>query len=335
MDASEERQPHKPLLEVSADEAGQKLFQFLIRRTGLPGGAVMKLVRTGQVRVDGKRSKPYDRLAQGSMVRIPPRLAEELQNASAQAPDTADTAAAPDSVGASHSPPLVIIAEGDGILAIDKPAGLPTHGGTGHTDSIASRLSAMLPEATFAPTPAHRLDKDTSGILLAATSYTALTALQQTFQTRTVEKHYLAWVSGKFPSGGPYSLEDSLAKSGRPGSQKMHTDASDGKRAVSHVRLVRSTKNASLVEVRLLTGRTHQIRLQLASRGFPLIGDVKYGGPGGSPLLLHAWRIALPEDVLPGHDAQEYVSLPCWPEPYAVTSRHDEWPRTPTAPWSF
>lgn len=326
MDASEERQPHKPLLEVSADEAGQKLFQFLVRRTGLPGGAVMKLVRTGQVRVDGKRAKPYDRLALGSMVRIPPKLAGELQSAGNQAPVAPDT---------HQDPPLAIIAENAGILAVDKPAGLPTHGGTGHTDSVASRLSAMLPEAAFAPTPAHRLDKDTSGVLLAATSYTALTALQQAFQARTVQKHYLAWVSGSFPSGGPYSLEDTVAKSGCPGSEKMRADAPAGKRAVSHVRLISQTKDASLVEIRLLTGRTHQIRLQLASRGFALIGDVKYGGPGGSPLLLHAWRIAFPDDVLPGHEAQEYVSLPSWPEPYAVLSRTDEWPQTLTAPWSF
>ncbi|MFW5733920.1 MAG: RluA family pseudouridine synthase [Oceanidesulfovibrio sp.] len=309
---------------VGPEEAGQKLFQFLIRRTGLPGGAVMRLVRTGQVRVDGKRAKPYMRLDTGVVVRIPPKLAEELVVVSARPPQ--DTHA-----------PLQVLAEEHGLLAVRKPSGLPTHGGSGHSDSLASRLAAAKPDAPFTPTPAHRLDKDTSGVLLAAVSYRALAALQEAFRERTVDKRYLAWVSGDFPSGGPYRLEDVLEKSGGPGSQRMRTSAVSGKLALSDVRLIEHRDGACLVEIRLLTGRTHQIRVQLASRGHPILGDAKYGTAAEMPLLLHAWRIGIPEGTLPGAPAYGrlvYECLPDWSDGYAVWAAPGEWPREPAVSWT-
>lgn len=311
---------------VTSAEAGQKLFQFLTRRTGLPGGAVMRLVRTGQVRVDGKRAKPYMRLAEGALVRIPPKLAAEITSRTA-----------PASYEESHAPVHVLAEEYD-ILAVMKPAGLPTHGGTGHFDSLASRLAAARSGASFAPTPAHRLDKDTSGVLLMALSYAALTALQRAFQEHRVDKRYLAWVAGRFPEGGPYRLEDMVGKSGPSGRERMHANAVGGKRALSDVRLIEHRGDASLVEIRIHTGRTHQIRVQLASRGHPICGDAKYGGSTGASLFLHAWRVALPAELLPGAPVgyqPAYDCLPDWTNGFAVAEEPDEWPERMPVSWTF
>lgn len=287
----------------------------------------MRLVRTGQVRVDGKRAKPYMRLGEGSLVRIPPKLAEELAAMAQQA------------TRQGSQPSIDILAEEYGLLAVRKPAGLPTHGGTGHDDSLTTRLAAALHDAPFAPTPAHRLDKDTSGVLFLAVSYAALTALQHAFREHSVEKRYLAWVAGHFPDGGPYRLEDLVEKSGPPGKERMRTNGMGGKRALSDVRLIEYRGGASLVEISLLTGRTHQIRVQLASRGYPLLGDAKYGGPtADTPLLLHAWRIALPAGLLPGApmDHQpEYSCLPDWADDYAVMEAPGDWPARTPFTWPF
>jgi len=267
---------------VTPEEAGQKIVAFINRRLGetVPQSAVMRWIRTGQVRLDGGRTRPFVRVAEGQSVRLPPC---ELREIPAHA------------AGLAH--PFPVIYEDDALLAVDKPSGLPVHPGTGWADSVQTRLEAASPGASFAPTPAHRLDRDTTGILLIAKTYEKLSELQQLFREKSIGKEYLAWVCGRFPGepGGFQLLVDNLEKKGLPGRERMHTGA--GKEALSEAFVLRAGDDASLLRLRILTGRTHQIRAQLASRGHPLIGDRKYGGPPGR-IMLHAWRVSLPDLIL-------------------------------------
>lgn len=292
---------------VSEAEAGQKLLQFLQRRVGrdVPKAAVMKWIRKGEVRVDKGRKKPFDRLRAGQLVRIPP-----YRDDSAPAPEAASE--------------VDVMHEDTEIIAINKPSGLAAHGGNGITDSAAARLKAAYPDDSFGPTLAHRLDRDTSGLLVAARTYNALRQLNDAFAGSGVVKLYLARVAGRWPDAGAVMLEDRMEKSGAPGSEKVH--AGTGKQARSEVTLIDSDEKESLLAVRLLTGRTHQVRVQLASRGFPLFGDPKYGLPGSRPpLLLHCFGLVLPDL---GHGPIHLSCPPDWqdshqPAPEALKAAHD------------
>ncbi|WP_461209773.1 RluA family pseudouridine synthase [Desulfocurvus sp. DL9XJH121] len=264
---------------VTPEEAGQKLAQFLRRRLGpdTPDALIMRIVRTGQVRVDKGRAKPFQRLAAGQDVRIPPLR-------------PADNGTQP----APQGGPLSVIHEGDGYLALAKPAGLPVQPGTGHTDAVSERLRAQFPDAAFTPTPAHRLDRDTSGLLLVGTSYLGLRALQEAFAEHRVGKFYLAWVQGTVQEGARWEMRDQLAKQGTPGAERVRAGA--GKTALALARCLETRDGVSLLEIDLRTGRTHQIRVQLAERGTPVVGDRKYGYNGPkTKLKLHAWKLVPPQ----------------------------------------
>jgi len=276
--------PKAQTVTVTPAEAGQKLLQFLERRLhgAVPKSAIQRWIRQGQVRVDKGRRKPFDRLDAGQAVRIPPYTpGEETPPPAAPAPDAR----------------LKIAFEDDHVLVVAKPAGLAVHGGDKVEDSVAARLAALYPDAEFKPTLAHRLDRDTSGLLLAAKDYATLRDLNDRFASGGVGKVYLAWVLGRWDEPDGVLLEDRLEKRGAPGEEKVAPGA--GKVALARVTPLAVDRRCSLVAVRLLTGRTHQIRVQLASRGHAVVGDRKYGDPEGRPpMRLHCYALHAGERTL-------------------------------------
>jgi 23S rRNA pseudouridine955/2504/2580 synthase len=244
------------------DEAGvgQRIDNFLLRICkGVPKSHVYRILRSGEVRVNGARAAPAHRLQAGDKVRIPPlRVA---------AP--ADRAAVP----AGEALPVVF--EDDAILVVDKPAGLAVHGGSGVSFGVIEQLRRQRPEARFLEL-CHRLDRETSGLLIIAKKRVALTALHDMLRDGQIEKRYLALVAGRWMNPLQH-VKAALHKFLNAQGERRVAVQRDGKPAHSIVRLVRRWSSASLVEVELKTGRTHQIRVHLTHLGFPLCGDEKYG----------------------------------------------------------
>ncbi len=315
---------------VDDAEAGQKLMNLLERRLSLPQPLLHRWIRTGQVRINGKRCQPFLRISAGDAVRLPPfagSLSKQAQTASQSSqertarkkqevrigahPGKQDTPqAAPEEAG-----PLEIIAEDDDYYAIYKPAGLPVHPGTGHADAVTVRLRKFAEKAAFTPTPVHRLDRDTTGILLVAKTYTALRYAHDALRNEhALHKEYLVWVHGLWQKTSPVVLRHYLHKDDVNGREIMVADKKPGhgQEAVLSARIVRHGQNASLLQVRILTGRTHQIRCQLAAVGYPVIGDAKYGQKDTArTLYLHAARLILP-------DGRSYEALPRWSGAFAA-----------------
>jgi len=267
--------PEAQFVTVTKAESGQKLLQYLERRlTGdVPRPAIQRWIRKGQVRVDKGRKKPFDRLEAGQIVRIPPYTPGDSN------------------VIASEGK-LVIPYETDRWLVIAKPAGVAAHGGDKITDSVAGRLATLYAGADFMPTLAHRLDKDTSGLLMVAKSYESLRDLNDLFATGEVGKLYFAWIKGAWKERGEVLLEDTMEKQGVPGNQKVRTGS--GKVALAKVVGLISDRKYSLVAIRLITGRTHQIRVQLADRRHPIVGDKKYGkGNERGSMRLHCFAMQI------------------------------------------
>ena len=171
---------------------------------------------------------------------------------------------------------------------------------------------SLFAAAPFTPAPAHRLDRDTSGLLLAAATYAATRTLHDWIAQGRLGKSYLAWVQGTLLPGETLDLADTLAKSGPPGRERVVPTTGPGQAALARGRCLANAAGRSLLELELLTGRTHQLRVQLASRGLPIIGDPKYGTGGPGPLRLHAWRLALP-------DGRVFTWVPEWEGEFAVT----------------
>jgi len=246
--------------QVDEGSAGQRIDNFLLRVCkGVPKSHVYRILRSGEVRVNGGRVSPTYKLAEGDDVRIPP-----VRTAAPAMP-----AAVP------LGQPLPVAFEDEALLVVDKPAGLAVHGGSGVSFGVIEQLRRQRPDARFLEL-AHRLDRETSGLLIVAKKRTALTVLHDMMREGRVEKRYLTLVAGRWMNPLQH-IKASLHKYLTPEGERRVSVNREGKPAHSIVRLQRRWQSASLVEVELKTGRTHQIRVHLTHQGFPLCGDDKYG----------------------------------------------------------
>ncbi len=273
-------------VEIDATRSGQRLDNFLLTTLkGVPKSRIYRLVRKGEVRVNKGRSKPDYRLQAGDIVRLPPvRMAPAAEQV------------APERFAWLTDR---IIYEDEHLLAVDKPAGLAVHAGSGVAFGLIEGLRALRPEASMLEL-AHRLDRDTSGCLLIAKSRPALLGLHQALKTGGIAKRYLALVRGLW-RGRQRTITAALERHERGGERMVEADE-EGKIATSvfHPRTRYTEAGATLVEVELLTGRTHQARVHAAHAGHPIAGDDKYGDRdfnrelraiGLKRLFLHAWRL--------------------------------------------
>ena len=277
--------PGVQTVEVPEDRDGQRVDNFLTGRLkGVPKSLVYRLLRTGQVRVNGKRTKPDHRLAAGDAVRIPP----------VRMPEKTDPGAPP--AGLAGRVEASILAEDRDFLVIDKPAGVASHGGSGVSFGAIELLRAARPRDTLEL--AHRLDRDTSGVLVLAKKRSALTALQTEIREGRVEKRYLALLKGALPQQR-LTVDVALRKSILQGGERMVRVEEDGKPSRSRFAEVERFAGSTLAEIAIETGRTHQIRVHSAHIEHPVAGDEKYGdrefnramrGFGLKRLFLHAAR---------------------------------------------
>jgi 23S rRNA pseudouridine955/2504/2580 synthase len=268
---------------VDEASAGQRIDNFLLRYCkGVPKSHVYRILRSGEVRVNGGRVAPTYKLRDGDDVRIPP-----VRTA-------APTSAPAIPVGA----PLRVVFEDDALLVVDKPAGLAVHGGSGVSFGVIEQLRRQRPEARFLEL-VHRLDRETSGLLIVAKKRSALTALHDMLREGRIEKRYLTLVAGRWLNPLQH-IKAALHKYLTEEGERRVSVNREGKPAHSIVRLERRWQSASLVEVELKTGRTHQIRVHLSHLGFPLCGDDKYGNfplnkqlerQGLRRMFLHAARL--------------------------------------------
>ena len=254
-------------LEVTEDEDGQRLDRFLQKHLkGVPFGLLQKLMRKGQIRVDSKRVKAATRLKNGQKVRIPPLEEREPQ----ERKKVSDKDAA-------LIKSIVLYDDGD-IIALNKPAGLATQGGTNIKRHLDGMLDVLVNKDGVRPRLVHRLDKDTSGILLLARSADVARKMGKIFQGRDIRKIYWA-LTVPAPEINSGEIRAPIIKAGGMGQEKMVIDVENGQNATTLFDIVeRAHKQLAFVAFWPLTGRTHQIRVHAAHMGCPIVGDGKYGG---------------------------------------------------------
>ena len=250
-------------LTVDAESAGQRLDNYLIRLLkGVPKTHVYRVIRSGEVRVNKGRAGADTRVAEGDRIRLPPmRL---------PAPSTMPPAPARE---------FPVLMEDEHLLAIVKPAGVAVHGGSGVSFGVIEQLRRSRPDARFLEL-VHRLDKETSGILLLAKKRSALTALQDQFRERNTGKTYAALVFGEWPARLKVidlPLHKTLDAAGERHVKVVGAEHEDGRRSITLVKIAQALPGLTLLDVTIKTGRTHQIRVHLASSGHPIVGDPKYG----------------------------------------------------------
>ncbi|TAK82333.1 MAG: RluA family pseudouridine synthase [Betaproteobacteria bacterium] len=273
-------------LEVGEEAAAQRIDNFLLRHLkGVPKSHVYRVLRSGEVRVNSGRVKPDYRLRPGDRIRLPPvRVAEKR--------------------AAAKPAEFPIVYEDAALLAVDKPAGVAVHGGSGVSFGVIESLRAARPTAKFLEL-VHRLDRDTSGLLLVAKKRAALVELHRMLREGGIEKVYLAVAKGHW-QGGSREIREALHKYVNAKGERRVSVQEGGMAAVTRVTALKKSPEFSFLEVRLLTGRTHQIRVHLAHAGHPILGDDKYGDfdlnrrlqkQGVRRLFLHASTLSLPHPM--------------------------------------
>jgi 23S rRNA pseudouridine955/2504/2580 synthase len=281
-------------LVVDENAAGQRLDNFLIKTLkGVPKTHVYRIIRSGEVRVNKGRVQADTRLELGDAVRVPPVRVSDKPQEKAEKPAPARE--------------FPILLEDDHLIAIDKPAGVAVHGGSGVSFGVIEQLRqarqyGLVGGAKFLEL-VHRLDRETSGILLLAKKRSALTKLQAQFKERETGKTYLALVQGVWPANKKVidqPLHKYLLQDGERRVKVVAKDDPDGMRSITLVKVAKVLQGMTLLEVTIKTGRTHQIRVHLASNGHPIAGDDKYGDfewnktlakQGLKRMFLHAWRL--------------------------------------------
>ncbi len=291
---SEKQSNAVEMVEISSDQAGQRLDNFLLTKLkGVPKSHIYRLLRSGQVRVNKGRKKPAYRIEPGDSIRIPP----------------VRTAASAESVVPDSVLELVKNArlfENSDILVVNKPPGIAVHGGSELKFGIIEVLRKIYPGQFIELV--HRLDRETSGCLVLAKNRDTLNTLHRALRNENpdkkapgLEKTYLALLAGLWQHGEK-TIELPLRKVHRSGEHRIEV-SDDGQHATSHFKLVQHYRNASLMQIRIDTGRTHQIRVHAAASGHPVAGDTKYGDAafnremkkaGLHRLFLHASHIVLP-----------------------------------------
>ncbi|WP_374382099.1 RluA family pseudouridine synthase [Thermomonas sp.] len=304
---------------VPADRAGQRLDNFLLGQLkGAPRSLVYKLVRSGQVRVNGGRAKAERKLDAGDEVRIPPvRL---------QMPD--EDGKSPPPKGLLSALDAAIVFEDARLLAISKPSGMASHGGSGVSFGVIETLRALRPNELFELV--HRLDRDTSGLMVIAKKRSALVELQALLREdhgAGIEKRYLALLAGRMPDG-VMAVDAPLHVGLRQGGERHVQVNPAGKPSLSHFRVLERRGGQSYCEVRIETGRTHQIRVHARHIGHPVAGDDKYGDAAANKrlreqvglkrLFLHASTL---DFALEGGKAPYSLSAPLAPELLDVLDR--------------
>lgn len=304
-------------VQVDADRAGQRIDNFLTGQLkGVPRSMVYRLLRTGQVRINGKRAKPDARLAEGDEVRIPPVRLDE--------PGTPTRP--PERLLAALE--AAIVFEDARLLALNKPSGMASHGGSGISFGAIESLRALRPDQTLELV--HRLDRDTSGLLVVAKKRSALVELQALLREdhgAGLTKRYLALLTGRLPDG-TLTVDAPLHIGLRQGGERHVQVHAQGKPSVSHFRVLERRGGHSYCEVRIETGRTHQIRVHAAHLGHPVAGDDKYGTEdvnrrlrdqvGLKRLFLHAASL---EFALDQGNAPYLLNAPLAPELADVLDR--------------
>jgi 23S rRNA pseudouridine955/2504/2580 synthase len=279
--------PRARWVEIGEESAAQRIDNFLLRHLkGVPKSHVYRVLRSGEVRVNSGRVGPDYRLQAGDKVRVPPVRMSTTVKAAARPAE------------------FPIVHEDAALLVIDKPSGVAVHGGSGVSFGVIESLRAARPQAKLLEL-AHRLDRDTSGLLIVCKKRTALVELHRMLREGEVEKIYTTIVKGA-PAEDAFEIDEPLHKYVTGSGERRVSVREGGRTARTRVKVVKKSGEFSLCEVRLLTGRTHQIRVHLAHAGHPVLGDDKYGdfdlnrslaGKGVKRLFLHARKLAFDHPI--------------------------------------